>query len=37
MDKDYYKILGLTEEDKKLPKDEFAKKNKKYLQKISSG
>lgn len=35
MDKDYYKILGLTEEDKKLPKDEFAKKIKNIYRKLA--
>ena len=33
--KDYYKILGLTEEDKKLPKDEFLKKLSKNYKKLA--
>lgn len=33
--KDYYKILGLTEEDKKLPKDEFLKKVSKNYKKLA--
>ena len=33
--KDYYKILGLTEEDKKLPKEEFLKKLSKNFKKLA--
>lgn len=33
--KDYYKILELTEEDKKLPQDEFVKKAKKNYRRLS--
>lgn len=33
--KDYYKILGLTEEDKKLPKDDFLKKLSKNYKKLA--
>ena len=32
---DYYKILGLTEEDKNLPKDEFLKKAKTLYKKLA--
>ena len=35
MAKDYYEILGLTEEDKKLPKDEFKKKLKKIFKPLA--
>lgn len=33
--KDYYSILGLTEEDKKLPKDEFLKKLSKNYKRLA--
>lgn len=33
--KDYYKILGLSEEDKKLPKEEFLKKLSKNYKKLA--
>lgn len=35
MDKDFYSILELTDEDKSLPKDEFIKKLKKNYRRLS--